>query len=252
MSRLPARGAAVATRRAGRTVRAERGDRSASTAARSRRAPAGPGCGRPRGDDPELEPAAQEDRLGRWGDEPDADRCVDAPVSVALSGCPSVTCRHRPDRGFSKSAASRRFVALSAARLADSMAADLSALHLLSKSTRCISATISCWSTRSGLTEGNKHPLALVEGATENAATVQAMLDNVVSRGLLARQCQDCSSSTARKRCRRDPPHLRSGRRDPALPDPQGAQNHGTPAERASCGHMSRAPPGLGARCRQG
>ncbi|MGY4601407.1 hypothetical protein ACVWXL_009153 [Bradyrhizobium sp. GM22.5] len=34
-----------------------------------------------------------------------------------------------------------------------------------------------------GVTEGNKHPLALV-GATENAATVQAMLDNVVSRGL--------------------------------------------------------------------
>lgn len=65
MSR-PARRATVATRRGGRTVRAERGDRSASTAARSRRAPAGPGCGRPRGDDPELEPAAQEDRLGRW------------------------------------------------------------------------------------------------------------------------------------------------------------------------------------------
>src|SRR6201993_5188696 len=32
--------------------------------------------------------------------------------------------------------------------------------------------------------DGNKHPLALVEGATENAATVQALLDNLVSRGL--------------------------------------------------------------------
>ena len=32
--------------------------------------------------------------------------------------------------------------------------------------------------------EGNKHPLALVEGATENAATVQVLLDNLVSRGL--------------------------------------------------------------------
>lgn len=70
MSRRPARRATVATRRGGRTVRAERGDRSASTAARSRRAPAGPGCGRPRGDDPELEPAAQEDRLGRWAMSP--------------------------------------------------------------------------------------------------------------------------------------------------------------------------------------
>ncbi|MEY9365276.1 hypothetical protein ABH994_008055 [Bradyrhizobium yuanmingense] len=36
-----------------------------------------------------------------------------------------------PGSGGSKSAASRRFVALSAARLADSMAADLSALDLL-------------------------------------------------------------------------------------------------------------------------
>src|SRR5260221_11964933 len=32
--------------------------------------------------------------------------------------------------------------------------------------------------------EGNKHPLALVEGATENAETVQALLNNLVSRGL--------------------------------------------------------------------
>lgn len=32
--------------------------------------------------------------------------------------------------------------------------------------------------------EGNKYPLALVERATENAATVQALLDNLVSRGL--------------------------------------------------------------------
>ena len=32
--------------------------------------------------------------------------------------------------------------------------------------------------------EGNKHPLALVEGATKNAATVEALLDNLVSRRL--------------------------------------------------------------------
>src|SRR3954468_15898391 len=31
---------------------------------------------------------------------------------------------------------------------------------------------------------GEKHPLGLVEGATENAATVQALLDNLVERGL--------------------------------------------------------------------
>src|SRR5207302_5467426 len=32
--------------------------------------------------------------------------------------------------------------------------------------------------------EGVKHPLGLVEGATENAAVVQALIDNLVERGL--------------------------------------------------------------------
>ena len=32
--------------------------------------------------------------------------------------------------------------------------------------------------------EGVKHPLGLIEGATENAAVVQALIDNLVARGL--------------------------------------------------------------------
>ena len=32
--------------------------------------------------------------------------------------------------------------------------------------------------------KGDKHPLGLAEGATENAATVQALIDNLVERGL--------------------------------------------------------------------
>ena len=91
-----------------------------------------------------------------------------------------------PGSGVSKSAASRRFVALSAARLADFMAADLSALDLLVVQIDglhlgddlVLVAAIGVDG------EGNKHPLALVEGATENAATVQALLDILVSRGL--------------------------------------------------------------------
>ena len=31
---------------------------------------------------------------------------------------------------------------------------------------------------------GDKHPLGLIEGATENAATVQALIDNLIERGL--------------------------------------------------------------------
>jgi hypothetical protein len=31
---------------------------------------------------------------------------------------------------------------------------------------------------------GDKHPLGLVEGATENTAVVQALIDNLIERGL--------------------------------------------------------------------
>ena len=47
--------------------------------------------------------------------------------------------------------------------------------------------------------KGDKHPLGLVEGATENAATVQALIDNLVERGLDPTVC-GCSSSTAPRR----------------------------------------------------
>src|SRR5690606_22788328 len=38
--------------------------------------------------------------------------------------------------------------------------------------------------------EGGKHPLGVVEGATENSATVQALLDNLIERGLDAQVCR--------------------------------------------------------------
>jgi len=38
--------------------------------------------------------------------------------------------------------------------------------------------------------EGHKHPLALVEGATENAAVVQALIDNLIARGLDPKVCR--------------------------------------------------------------
>ena len=37
---------------------------------------------------------------------------------------------------------------------------------------------------------GRKHPLGMVEGATENAATVQVLLDNLVDRGLDPKVCR--------------------------------------------------------------
>jgi hypothetical protein len=38
--------------------------------------------------------------------------------------------------------------------------------------------------------EGNKHPLGVLEGATENAAVVQALLDNLIDRGLDPKVCR--------------------------------------------------------------
>ena len=88
--------------------------------------------------------------------------------------------------GVSKSAASRRFVALSAERMQDWMAAALSKLDRLViqldgihiRENLVLLAAV-------GLDgEGEKHPLTVMEGATENAAVCQALLDNLTSRRL--------------------------------------------------------------------
>jgi putative transposase len=94
--------------------------------------------------------------------------------------------------GVSKSAASRRFVALSAERMKAWMSADLSRLDLLV-------IQIDGLHIREDLVllaavgvdgEGKKHPLAVMEGATENAAVCQALLDNLVGRGLDPAVCR--------------------------------------------------------------
>ena len=38
--------------------------------------------------------------------------------------------------------------------------------------------------------DGNKHPLGLIEGATENAAAVRALIDNLIERGLDPAVCR--------------------------------------------------------------
>src|SRR3974390_1916780 len=88
--------------------------------------------------------------------------------------------------GTSKSAASCRFVALSAERLAEWMASDLSKLDLLVIQIDGLPignapVLVAALSIDGG---GHKHPLGLVEGATENAAVVQALIDNLIGRGL--------------------------------------------------------------------
>ncbi len=87
---------------------------------------------------------------------------------------------------MSKSAASRRFVALSAQRMKEWMASALSGLDILVVQIDGIHISDDLVLVAAiGIDgEGVKHPLGLIEGATENAAVVQALIDSLVERGL--------------------------------------------------------------------
>jgi transposase-like protein len=88
--------------------------------------------------------------------------------------------------GTSKSAASRRFVALSAERMAEWMASDLSKLDLLviQIDGLHVGNDLVLVAALGIDSEGHKHPLGLIEGATENATVVQALIDNLIERGV--------------------------------------------------------------------
>ena len=94
--------------------------------------------------------------------------------------------------GTSKSAASRRFVALSAERMAEWMASDLSPLDLgvIQIDGLHIGNDLVLVGALGIDGEGNKHPLGLVEGATEHAAVVQTLIDNLIERGLDPKVCR--------------------------------------------------------------
>ncbi len=87
--------------------------------------------------------------------------------------------------GTSKSAVSRRFVALSRKKMRAWLASDLSELDLLVIQIDGLHVGDHVLVAAVGVDgNGDKHVLAVVEGATENTATVQALLDNLVGRGL--------------------------------------------------------------------
>jgi transposase-like protein len=140
---------------------------------------------------PSWEAAQAEDWLGRW-----AMNLMLINVSTRRFGravrLPEGDIAATAGSGVSKSAVSRRFVALSAERMSEWMAVDLSQLDLLA-------IQIDGMHVTSELTllaaigidgEGAKHPLGLLEGATENAAVVQSLLDNLVERGLDPKVCR--------------------------------------------------------------
>jgi len=88
-------------------------------------------------------------------------------------------------RATTKSSVSRRFVALSTAKLKEWLAADLSELDLLVIQIDGLRVGDHVLVAAIGIDEaGDKHVLALALGATENAAVVKTLLADLVERGL--------------------------------------------------------------------
>jgi len=134
---------------------------------------------------PSWEGALREDWLGKWALNQMlinvSTRKFERSVRLPEGDVPA-----EKGSGLSKSAASRRFVALSASRLAEWMASDLSGLDLLVIQIDGIhmDEDMTLVAAIGVDVNGDKHPLGVVEGATENAATVKALIANLIERGL--------------------------------------------------------------------
>ena len=94
--------------------------------------------------------------------------------------------------GMSRPAVWRRFKALTEEKFAEWMSSDISRLDLLVIQIDGLHLAgdllmIGAVGVDSG---GKKHPLGVAEGATENAAAVQALLDNLIGRGLDPSVCR--------------------------------------------------------------
>ena len=84
-----------------------------------------------------------------------------------------------------KSAVSRRFVAMTETALAELLSQDLSGLDLVAVMIDGVHFAESCCVVALGIgIDGVKHPLALVEGSTENATLVTDLLVGLRERGL--------------------------------------------------------------------
>ena len=199
---------------------------------------------------PSWEAAVAEDWLGKWAMNQMlinvATRKFARSVRLPEGDVPAPA-----GAGLSKSAASRRFVALSAARMKDWMASDLSGLDLLVIQIDGIhmDEDLILVAAVGVDAKGDKHPLGLAEGATENAATVQALIDNLVERGL-------DRAAALHHRWRKgpvqgDPPNLWPRCGDPALSGPQGPQHHGAIAQITARLGPPRVATSLGVRRRR-
>jgi transposase-like protein len=103
--------------------------------------------------------------------------------------------------GTSKSAVSRKFVAMTETALAELLAADLSTLDLVALMVDGVHFAEHLCVVALGIgIDGTKHPLAVVEGSTENATLVTDLCVGLRERGLdvtrpiLIGPCATCST----------------------------------------------------------
>jgi putative transposase len=140
---------------------------------------------------PSWQAAVAEDWLGQMGPEPDADQCLNP--QVRSRGAPSG--RRRPGRQGHRPfqvGGVASLHALSAERMREWMASDLSKLDLLVIQIDGIHIAEDLVLLAAVGVDGvgDKHPLAVIEGAAENATVAPAMLDNLIERGLDPKVCR--------------------------------------------------------------
>ena len=139
---------------------------------------------------PTWRTAQAEDWLGRWAMNlmliNVSTRKLKRAVRLPEGDLPAVT-----GDGTSKSAASRRFVALSAERMAEWMASDLSKLDLLVIQIDGLHIGNDLVLVAPGYRRRRQQASARPRRrATENAAVVQALIDNLIERGLDPKVCR--------------------------------------------------------------
>lgn len=130
---------------------------------------------------PSFEAAASEDPLGRHTLEAIASGVAMRRYARSLEPLPA----GEADRSTSRSAVSRRFVALTQKRLAETFSKPLEDLDLRVVMVDGIAFRDHCVLLALGIaTDGTKHVLGLWEGTTENSAVARALLRNLIERGL--------------------------------------------------------------------
>jgi putative transposase len=165
---------------------------------------------------------------------------------------------------------SRKFVAATETALAELLAADLSALDLVALTVDGVHVGESVRIVALGIdAEGTKHPLALVEGSTENATVVTDLLTGLRDRGLdvtrpilvgidgakalrkavidvfdcpVIQRCQLHKIRRTRRRSATDRAGPRAGQ-DPPRCGRQSAEGDGRDADRAAAGRVPDAGP---------